>query len=342
LVQHPTNNRIYLSDSECSASGVEVDAISGVNEAKMVVDGNGNFYIAIRSGTTTLNYYKVSGNTASEISLSPNPTLYNPGGSDNPKYSYALDGEGRLYAINNSANDEVIVYNKNGARISNATVYGANSSGNLLGYKNRVLSRSGTHVYDIYQNGTNSVANDTLSYIAQQPLTRCTHTDTKGIDGEGTDFIRCAYSSGGDRFLYSLRYSGGNYLVASKDIPSAINSVDFVAGKALVNSNNYPLCTTTDAPSISCENTNAPAFDRTLLRDGNDNKYLKSDGMNKVLYTSGGVVKAGDIFGPPTDVLIPASGVSGGSASFDLTKFAYIPGSGSCLTLIAYLSTVLR
>jgi hypothetical protein len=332
LVQHPNNNRIYLSDSECSATGVFVDIIPSTDDAKMVVDGNGNFYIAIRSGTS-LRYYKVSGNTASDMTSSAIPSLR----SSNQKYSYALDGEGRLYVINGSADNEVIVYNNSGARISNATVYGANSSGHLLGFANRVLARNGTAVYDIYPTGT-GVANDTVSYLSQTPIIACTHSSTKA-DGVGTNFIRCAYNTGSNGFLYSLRYSGGTYLVASKDFSSTINNVDFVAGKALVDSSDVRLCTTTDAPSISCVDTNAPAFDRTLLRGGNDDKYLKSDGMNKVLYISGGAVKAGDIFGPPDSVLIPATGVSGGSASFDITKFAYIPGSGSCLTSIAYLSS---
>jgi len=334
LVQNPNNDRIYLSDSKCSASGVEVGTVSSVDDAKMVLGGDGNFYIAVRAGTN-LRYYKVSGNTSSGLATGRLPSL------PNRKYSYALDGEGRLYAVNNSANDEVIVYNNNGAYINNATVYGANASGNLLGFANRVLARNGTVVYEIYQNGTNSVANGTVISIAQAPITACTDdSNTKATDGEGTNFIRCAYNSTSNGYLYSLKYSGGAYLIAYKNFSSAISEVDFVAGKALVDvSGNIHLCTTTDAPSISCNETGAPDFDRTLLKDGSTDKYLKSDGRNNVLYTSGGAVKAGDIFGPPVNVLIPAIGISGGSASFDLTKFAYIPGSGSCLTSIAYLSS---
>ena len=338
LVQHPNNNRIYLSDSECSATGVFVDIIPSTDDAKMVVDGNGNFYIAVKyqdSSNYPVKYYKVSGNTASEITLSPR---YNATSSE---YSYALDGQGRLYVVNASAPRVVFLYHTNGTMLGNASAAPANYT-EVLGFKDRVLGRddaSTPKVYEIRYNGT-AVVSSTVDSISHEPLTRCTDANTIDIDGVGTNFIRCAYDGGsGNRFLYSLKYSDGTYLIAYKDFSSAINSVDFVAGKALVNSNNYPLCTTTDAPSISCENTNAPAFDRTLLRDGNDNKYLKSDGRNNVLYTSGGVVKAGDIFGPPTDVLIPATGISGGSASFDVTKFAYIPGLGSCLTSIAYLSS---
>ena len=336
-VQDVANYKVYLSDSECSASGVNVVTLStNPDDAKMVLGGDGNYYIAVRNGTT-LNYYKVSGNTASDLSSGSIPSLR----SNDPEYSYALDGEGRLYVINGSATNEVIVYRTNGTRIDSATVYGANSSGYLLGFKNRVLARNGSRVYDIYYNGT-AVVNATITSISQAPIEACTGgTSTIDIDGEGTDFIRCAYNSGSDGFLYSLKHSGGSYATAFAVFTSAINSVDFVAGKALVSVGNpatIHLCTTAD--TVSCVNTNAPDFDRTLLRDGNNNKYLKSDGTNKVLYTSGGAVKAGDIFGPPTDVqYLLTTNISGGSASFDLTKFAYIPGSGSCLTSIAYLSS---
>ena len=333
-VQDVANYKVYLTSDKCSTDGaVNVATLSSdPNDAQMVLAGDGNFYIALRNGTS-LNYYKVSGNTPSNLTTSSIPALR----TSNPKYSYALDGEGRLYAINGSANDEVIVYYNNGTRINNATVYGANSSGYLLGFANRVLARNGTVVYEIYYNGTH-VTNSTINTITQAPITGCTDaTNTKRIDGEGTNFIRCAFDDNTNRVLYSLRYSGGSYLVASKSFSSAINDAEFVAGKALVDSGGVQLCTTTDTPSISCNDTGAPNFDTTLLRDGDNNKYLKSDGKNKVLYTSGGAVKAGDIFGPPADVLIPATGISGGSASFDLTKFAYIAGSGSCPTSIAYL-----
>jgi hypothetical protein len=40
----------------------------------MVLGGDGNYYIAVRNGTT-LNYYKVSGNTASDLSSGSIPSL---------------------------------------------------------------------------------------------------------------------------------------------------------------------------------------------------------------------------------------------------------------------------
>jgi len=339
-VQDVANYKVYLSDSECSASGVNVVTLStNPDDAKMVLGGDGNYYIAVRNGTT-LNYYKVSGNTASDLSSGSIPSLR----SSNQKYSYALDGEGRLYVINGSANNEVIVYNNSGARISNATVYGANSSGHLLGFANRVLARNGTHVYEIYQNGTNSVSNDTISDVNDALLTRCTHaTHTKGIDGEGTNFIRCAFDDGSNRFLYSLKYDKDNNRYDNAAYSISIQDVDWASGKALVyNSSTVFLCTTTESPTvgISCNDIGAPTLDTTLLRDGNNNKYLKSDGTDKVLYISGGTAKVGELLGPPDKVqYLLTTNISGGSASFDLNRFAYIPGSGSCLTLIAYLSS---
>jgi len=339
LVQHPNNNRIYLSDSECSATGVFVDIIPSTDDAKMVVDGNGNFYIAVKyqdSSNYPVKYYKVSGNTASEITLSPR---YNATSSE---YSYALDGQGRLYVVNASAPRVVFLYHTNGTMLGNASAAPANYT-EVLGFKDRVLGRddaSTPKVYEIRYNGT-AVVSSTVDSISHEPLTRCTDANTIDIDGVGTNFIRCAYDGGsGNRFLYSLKHSGGSYATAFAVFTSAINNVDFVAGKALVSVGSpatIHLCTTAD--TVSCVDTNAPDFNRTLLREGNNNKYLKSDGEKKVLYISGGAVKAGDIFGPPTDVLIPATGISGGSASFDVTKFAYIPGLGSCLTSIAYLSS---
>jgi hypothetical protein len=303
----------------------------------MVLAGDGNFYIAARNGTT-LNYYKVSGSTKNKLAAGALPSV------PNNKYSYALDGEGRLYAINSSA-EEVIVYNNSGARISNATVYGANSSGHLLGFANRVLARNGTHVYEITISGSTVSNNTNRTDVTYSLLTACTDTSTnnKGIDGAGTNFIRCAFDDGSNRFLYSLKYDKDNNRYDNAAYSISIQDVDWASGKALVyNSSTVFLCTTTESPTvgISCNDIGAPTLDTTLLRDGNNNKYLKSDGTDKVLYISGGTAKVGELLGPPDKVqYLLTTNISGGSASFDLNRFAYIPGSGSCLTLIAYLSS---
>jgi hypothetical protein len=330
---------IYLTSDKCSIEGaVYVDTLdpTPADDAKMVLGGDGNFYIAVRNGTT-LNYYKVSGSTKNKLAAGALPSV------PNRKYSYALDGEGRLYAINSSA-EEVIVYNNSGARISSATVYGANGSGgHLLGFKDRVLARNGTAVYEIYQNGTNSVSNGTIGDVTNSLLTACTDsTNTKANDGMGTNFNRCAANTG----LSSLKYDKDDNRYYNATYSVSISSPDNVkwdTSKALVYSGSTVfLCSTTESPTvgISCNDIGAPTLDTTLLREGDTVKYLKSDGKDKVLYTSGSTAKVGELLGPPDKVqYLLTTNISGGSASFDLTKFAYIAGSGSCPTSIAYLSS---
>jgi len=334
VVLDTSSNKTYLSDSRCSISGVELGTIPGAYDAKIVLDGNGNFYIAVRN-SSHVRYFKVSGNTSNLITLSAEPPI----SSAYNKYVYALDGEGRLYVINGSTPNKVFFYLTNGTRASELTspTYAA-----LLAFRDRVLGiNSGGSVDQIRFNGT-ALVNSPVSSVSSTLFDRCTSsTNTIAIDGMGTDFIRCAYNeSGVGGFLYSLKHSGGSYSTTERSF-SSINNAEFVAGKALVRAGStIYLCTTTDAPSISCNDIGAPDFDRTLLRVGTTDKYyLKSDGMNKVLYRSGISVKAGDIFGPPVDVPIPGVGISGGSASFDLTKFAYIPVLGPCPTSIVYLSS---
>jgi hypothetical protein len=333
VVKNSNNNKIYLSNSRCSTSGATElpDAPSSPNDAKMVLDGNGNFYIAVRHGNTNLKYYKVSDDTASEITLSTSPTV------PNDKYSYALDGEGRLYAINNSAPNPVLVYRTNGTELNNRAVVSANYT-KLLGFKDRVLGiddASTPNVYQIYQDGS-TVVNSSVSSISHASLTACTHaTNTRANDGMGTNFNRCAANNR----LYVFKYDSGSERFSEASFTVAISSerdVKWDTYKVLVkpSSDSIKLCSTTTDPSISCSATDLPHLDTTRI-----DQYLKSDGRNKVLYTSGSGAKLGDIFDLSTFVSIPASGMSGGGASFDLTKFAYITGSGSCLTSIAYLSS---
>jgi hypothetical protein len=339
---------IYLTSNKCSIEGaVYVNTLnSDPDDAKMVLAGDGNFYIAVRHSTTNLKYYKVSGNTASEITLSPNPTLYNPGSGDNPKYSYALDGEGRLYAINGSSTYPVLVYSTAGAELGRHDVAPTANYTKLLGFKDRVLARdnrTASDVHEIRYNGSQVVNNTITSYISLTLLTACTDTtNTKANDGMGTNFNRCAANTG----LYSLKYDKDDNRYYNATYSVSISSPDNVkwdTSKALVYSGSTVfLCSTTESPTvgISCNDIGAPTLDTTLLREGDTVKYLKSDGKDKVLYTSGSTAKVGELLGPPDKVqYLLTTNISGGSASFDLTKFAYIAGSGSCLTSIAYLSS---
>jgi hypothetical protein len=77
-----------------------------------------------------------------------------------------------------------------------------------------------------------------------------------------------------------------------------------------------------------------PAIDPT-----NISSYLKSNGNNVFYVRSGGVLKVGNIFDPPSALPITVSDASGGNASFDLNRFAFSfrLGGAPCATQILYL-----
>jgi len=341
LVQHPTTNKIYLSSSKCSTSGAVVveDTLSNVNDAKMVVDENGDFYIAVWDSTKDLYYYKVSGSRKTNLTPSTGITL-----NTGDLYEYALDGMGRLYAI--TAADTVEVYDVNGTPIGAATVSGATFTG-LLAFADRALAKDSSDAYEITitSSGVNAVNKGTSSSTLYTALDACTDsTNTQAVNGAGTNFIRCLFDDGTDEILYSLRYDSGNYPSASQTLQStshtAVTQALFGAGKVLVPgpSGTIYLCSfnTTPVLGIACLPTDFPDLNTT-----NIGAYLKSNG-NNVLYTSGSATKLGNIFDLSTFVSIPVSGLSGGNASFDLTKFAfgYQPLGATCATQIAYLSSL--
>jgi hypothetical protein len=329
LVQNPDNDKIYLSNSKCSASGVVVGTITDpIHEAQMVkvIDSNNNphFLIAIRTAASSdkIKYYRVSGDSATDITPSDGITLASAN-----KYYYALDGKGRLYAI--TAADKVEVFNIDGTPAGTATVTGVTFTG-LLGLADRALAKDGTDVHEITTNG--SEANPTpKGSTLHEVVDKCTDDNTRAIDGAGTNFIRCAHNDG----LYSLTFDSGTglYSKATESI-SSISEVKWATGKVLVKSDSsIKLCSTTTTPSISCSNTDLPGLDLA-------NDYLKFNG-NNVFYLSGTSPKVGDIFGTQTTLPIAVGGATGGNASFDLTKFAFSfrPGGAACNTQIAYFSS---
>jgi hypothetical protein len=332
-------DEVYLSDSKCSATGVLVDTIDSttttIHEAQMVkvIDSNNNphFFIAMRTSEDSnkkVRYYRVSGNTATELATI---TLHTAN-----KYHYALDGRGRLYAI--TAANTVSVRNTDGTSAGTASVSSVTFAG-LLGLADRALAREGSNVHEITTTGSTANAANKGSFL-HESVEKCTSGDTRAIDGAGTNFIRCAHSSG----LYSLTYDSGNglYSKASHTVSiSSSNDVKFATGKVLVKSGGViKLCSTTTS-SISCADTDLPDFDTTLLRDGTTEKYLKSNG-NNVFYRVGTsptyTLKVGNIFDPPS-ALITVSDASGGNASLDLNKFAFNfkPPGALCATQILYL-----
>jgi len=240
---------------------------------------------------------------------------------------YALDGKGRLYVSANVGGTPTLkVYDTSGAEINHepSTTAPTNVVG-LLGFADRALIRfsSATTVNEIViRTGSGDYVVNNRGTALHTVLTNCTEVaGTKRIDGAGSNFVRCAHTSG----LYSLTYDreSGLYLTANNPI-SSIDDVKWATNKALVkpSSGSIKLCTTTTAPSISCFDTDLPNFDTTVIGTGTG-KYLKSNG-DDVFYTiSGGGLKVGNIFDPPSALPIAVSNASGGNASFDLRRFAF-------------------
>jgi hypothetical protein len=319
LVQDSSNN-IYLSDSGCSTTGVLVDTgITSFNDAKMVKVGN-DFYIAVRAGSF-LKYYKVSGSTATATPLNTAISL----SSGINKYHYALDGNGRLYAIAGGT-AVVIGYKIDGTLVGPTTA--AEFTG-LFGLADRSLAKKGSNAYEITITGS-GVNSDDKGTTLFNAVDSCTDiSSTKSVDGEGTNFIKCAHTSG----LYGLTFDSVSnsylYVVNSIGVSNA-NDVKWATNKALVKSGSTVyLCNTT--PTISCSPTDLPNINIDI------NNYKKVNGDN-VFYNSGGALKVGNVFDPPGLMLITASSPSGGNVSFDLTKFASTVGA-PCATQIAYLSS---
>jgi hypothetical protein len=335
-----TNLNIYLSDSRCRlANAVLIRGnLSNFAGAKMAESG-GKYYIAISHGTggTSLNYYRVSGDSATDITPSGGITLHT-----NPTiYFYDLDGRGVLYAI--TAVDTVTAYKPtDGSSIGTGTVTGVDA---LLPFADRVLARGSANVFDVHASDTAVTVTskgDTSSAL-YTAVSRCTagSSNTRAIDGVRTNFIRCVYESGTTRVLYSLTTNdSGTYGNAYYNLPAAFNDVRWAPNKALVSVDSpatIHLCNTTTTPTISCSETDLPDIDPTNIDSG---KYLKFNG-NNVFYLSGSTLKVGDIFGTLTTLPIAVASATGGNASFDLTKFAFSfrPAGAACNTQIAYLSS---
>ena len=332
-VPNGANLDIYLSDSRCGlANAVQIEsAFSNFADAKMAESG-GKYYIAIRHGTggRDLNYYRVSGDTATTlntITLHTSPTIY----------FYALDGRGVLYARTDT--NTVTAYKPtDGSSIGAGTVTGVSA---LLPFADRVLARGTGGVFDVYASDTAVTATskgDTSSAL-YTALDRCTdETNTRAIDGVRTNFIRCVYQSGGTRVLYSLTYDSGNYGNASYNLTAAFNNVLWAPNKALVSVGSPAtilLCNTTTTPTISCSATDLPDLSTSI------NNYLKVNGLDVFYINSSGALKVGNVFDPPSALPIAVAGASGGNASFDLNKFAFSfrPAGAPCATQIAYLSS---
>jgi hypothetical protein len=233
----------------------------------------------------------------------------------------------------------------------------------MLGFADRVLVKDASNnFYDITSTAAfiNMGSSDTT---LRDHFNNCTHaTDTKAVDGIGTNFIRCMFDDGsatiGQRFS-SIAFVDGQYrrpnaLVSiTTGVHTAATQFDILFGaNALIvrnaQNNNIHLCTTTSttSPSISCSNTEVlNASGRPLGFADFSNLYsfyLKSKG-SEVFYRRGTTLFVGDVFNPTSISSITVGSATGGNASFNLDKFAFsfqpadVPGS--CNTRIAYLSS---
>jgi len=119
-----------------------------------MVESDGNYYIAIRYSSTSLDYYRVRGNTrvvsVSDLSLrAANDNLYD------------IDGRGYLYYNNTSS--EISAVTPNGTTlgpISLASSSSVNVNG-ILAFNDRVLaidSADTPNVYDVYINNLGQLA----------------------------------------------------------------------------------------------------------------------------------------------------------------------------------------
>ena len=342
--------RVYLSDSECLATGVLVDTLSSNPDGAKMVKVGDRFFIAVRYSNTSLKYYIVTGDTPIERTPSGGLTLRTGTNGEN---LYDITGNGYLYynVYDATHNDHVRAVAPDGTHLAALDLSGAAGGrvDGLIAFNDRVLARDdgASAVYSVYIAASGSLASTNNPAGADLTvLQRCTdiNTRTRSVDGVGTNFIRCVYESGGSTTLHSLTYDSnfGYASASSSSISGSYSGAKWATNKVLVSvGSSIRLCSTTTTPSISCSATDLPDLNTTLLKQSGTDRYLKSNG-NNVFYAPGGTSpKVGDIFGTQTTLPIAVSSPSGGNASFDLTKFAFSfkPAGAACNTQITYLSS---
>jgi len=368
----PANRDVYLSDSACERLNDVLVAFNVANLAGVkMVQSSGSYYIAIRRGTpaTTLDYYRVTGNTRTDLQIglalrAPDQNLYE------------IDGLGNLYYNDNVAGngDVVRAVTPNGTHLAAVDLDGNNAGGQvdgILAFNDRVLARDQAAgvVYDLSINNVPAIVvvnNPPGANLAA--LQRCTDPSTRGVNGRGTSVVRCVFDNGaggGERLVVFVHNASGVFAFSDIQINTtsapggniARDNIRFGANNVLVPTRTgatsphvINLCSVTTSPALTvfCSPTdlpnpvNAPNIipldDRTRIYPFTN--LLKFSG-NNVLYLSGTtapfIPKFGDIFSPPQSVPILVNSASGGNASFDLTRFAHNPGSG-CITSISYLN----
>jgi len=356
------NRDVYLSDSACERLNDVLVAFNVVNLAGVkMVQSSGSYYIAIRRAGVTLDYYRVTGNTRTDLGIGLALRAAN-------QNLYEIDGLGNLY-YNENAN-EVRAITPLGATLGPLAI-GAGQVDGILAFNDRVLARTsaGVQLHEVFINNAGALASTPNPPGANlAALQRCTDGNTRSVNGRGTSLVRCVednLGAGGERLVALLhngsgvytssdiqinntsaaggnitrdhiRFGANNVLVPTRaggTLPHVINLCSISTSPALT-----VFCSLTDLPNPVNAPNIIPLADRTRIYPFTN--LLKFSG-NNVLYLSGTtapfIPKFGDIFSPPQSVPILVNSASGGNASFDLTRFAHNPGSG-CITSISYLN----
>jgi len=197
----PANRDVYLSDSACERLNDVLVAFNVANLAGVkMVQSSGSYYIAIRRGAdgTTLDYYRVTGNTRTPLQTN----LVLRAANQN---LYEIDGLGNLYY--NEATDLVRAVTPNGTHLD-ALNLDAGAGGRvdgILAFEERVLIRDNSGaapvLYNVSINNVPAFVSTALAAVdvavLATPLERCTDAvNTRNVNGRGTSFVRCVFDNG--------------------------------------------------------------------------------------------------------------------------------------------------
>jgi hypothetical protein len=341
-----------------------------------MIESSGSYYIAIRYGAagTTVDYYRVTGNTRT-----PLQTGLNLRAAD--QNLYEIDGLGNLYYNTNT--DNIRAVTPNGTHLADFDLNGGAGGrvDGILAFEDRVLIRDNSGaapvLYSVSINNVPAFVRTVLAAVdvavLATPLERCTDANTRNVNGRGTPFVRCVFdngAAGGERLIVFVHRGSGVYTANDTQInptsaaaggplgPITRDHIRFGANNVIVPTRTgatsphvINLCSVTTSPAltVSCSPTDLPnpvsAPNIIPLADTTRvypfTNLLKLN-RNDVFYLSGAaapfVPKFGDILSTPQSIPILVNSASGGNASFDLTRFAHNPGSG-CITSIRYLNT---
>ena len=363
---------IYLNTDRCAVGGILVDNVNNIQDAQMVRLGD-DFFIAVRytvGGNAQVNYYRVSTITNQVTHLRSNAAVAvgPPVPIRNGRFYYALAGNGFLFVVDRTNNDQVGVYDTNGNQVGggNVTITAGTNVDGLLPFTDRVLAKLADNTVHQVDSARLVDSPGIPTGVAFDVLDRCTdNLNTRDIDGRGTPFIRCVWDNGGagGERLSVIAHNGANsYAGSAIQInpisgaggPITRDNVRFGANAVLTSTHSADIYICTITPNLptsitlSCSATDLPNPVGFNIPLGDTTRIYPSTGLLKfngdnVFYLSGTSVRLRNLFSTTASSLpIAVAGASGGNATFDLTKFAYSFTPAAivpCATQIAYLSS---